>query len=84
MAAWRLQAQNQILSINRGKADSCRYRMLQLKFSKTIKDLRSLSPGQALDEQYGTLFIFRVQPYFLWSIMEVRMWSISRYCQVTE
>ncbi|AEK63929.1 LysM peptidoglycan-binding domain-containing protein [Collimonas fungivorans] len=69
-------AQNQILSINRGKADNIDIgTVLQLyRFGKTVKDPADHNKKVKLpDEQYGTLFIFRVFNHISYGlIMEVQ------------
>ena len=69
-------AQNQILTINRGKADNIDIgTVLQLyRFGKTIKDPDDHNNKVKLpDEQYGTLFIFRVFNHISYGlIMEVQ------------
>ncbi|WP_211461262.1 LysM peptidoglycan-binding domain-containing protein [Collimonas silvisoli] len=69
-------AQNQILTVNRGKADNIDIgTVLQLyRLGKVVKDPADNNNKVKLpDEQYGTLFIFRVFNHISYGlIMEVR------------
>jgi hypothetical protein len=69
-------AQNQILTVNRGKADNIDIgTVLQLyRLGKIVKDPADNNNKVKLpDEQYGTVFIFRVFNHISYGlIMEVR------------